>query len=66
MFGRPRTTPDRDLSAIAEAFQERLAGSPVARRPETPRVDPRDLRRRLGVSQSPGLRKRLDGRLSPT
>jgi hypothetical protein len=66
MFGRHRTTPDRDLSAVAEAFHERLAGPIVPRRPDAPRIDPRDLRRRLGGPTSPGLRKRLDRRLSPT
>jgi hypothetical protein len=66
MFTRHRTTPDRDVSAMADAFRERLMGTMVTRRTDPPRIDPRELRDRLGGRTSAGLRERLDRRLSPT
>jgi hypothetical protein len=66
MFTRHRTTPDRDLSAMADAFHERLTSATVTRRTDPPRIDPRELRHRLGGRTSVGLRARLDRRLSPT
>jgi hypothetical protein len=70
MFGRHRSTPDQDVAILAEAFHERLAGSMVSRRTDPPRIDPNNLRGRLGGSPTAGLRERLDRRfdrrLSPT
>jgi len=66
MFTRHRTTPDRDLSAMAEAFHERLTSVTVTRRTDPPRIDSHGLRDRLGGRTSAGLRERLDRRLSPT
>jgi hypothetical protein len=66
MFARHRTAPDRDLLAISDAFHDRLERVTVTRRTEPPRIDPRNLRRRLGGTASGGLRERLDRRLSPT
>jgi hypothetical protein len=66
MFGRHRTTPDRDRAAVAEAFHDRLAGQTLPRLPEAARIDPRNLRRRLGGPASPGLRDRMGSGLSPT
>jgi hypothetical protein len=66
MFRRHRTTPDRELLLLASAFHDRLAGSTVTARTDPPRVDPRNLRSRLGSSTAIGLRERLDRRLSAT
>ena len=66
MFVRHRTAPDRELAAMSDAFHDRLERVTVTRRTEPPRIDPRNLRRRLGGSTSVGLRDRLDRRLSPT
>jgi hypothetical protein len=66
MFGRPRTTPDRDAPVAADALHERLAGSTVLRHGDPPRIDPMDLRRRLGGPTSARLRERLDRGLSAT
>jgi hypothetical protein len=66
MFARHRTAPDRDLAAMSQAFHERLERVTVTRRTEPPRIDPRNLRTRLGGRTSVGLRERLDRRLSPT
>jgi hypothetical protein len=66
MFARHRTAPGRHASANADAFRERLTGTMVTRRTEPPRIDPRNLRRRLGGTMNAGLRERLDRRLSPT
>ena len=65
MFTRHRTTPDRDASAVTDAFHERLMGTMVSRRTEPPRMDPYELRQRLGGATSVGLRARLDRRLRP-
>jgi hypothetical protein len=65
MFTRHRTTPDRDLAATTDAFHERLTGTMVSRRTDPPRVDPMELRQRLGGAASAGLRDRLDRRLRP-
>ena len=51
---------------MSDAFHERLEGVTVTRRTDPPRIDPRNLRRRLGGTTSVGLRDRLDRRLSPT
>jgi hypothetical protein len=51
---------------MADAFRERLMGTMVTRRTDPPRIDPRELRDRLGGRTSAGLRERLDRRLSPT
>ena len=66
MFGRHRTTPEREGAAVAEAFHERLAGQMLPRRPEAARIDPRHLRRRLGGHSSAGLRDRMGSGLSPS
>ena len=64
MFRRHHTTPDRDLSAVAEAFHERLAASARTRSLETPRIEPRNLRRRLASPSNAGLRDRMGRGLS--
>jgi len=51
---------------MSDAFHERLERVTVTRRTDPPRIDPRNLRRRLGGTRSAGLRERLDRRLSPT
>jgi hypothetical protein len=63
MFRRHRTGPDLETATVVSAFHDRLAGSLVTVRPDPPRVDPRDLRGRLGVP-AVGLRDRLDRRAS--
>jgi hypothetical protein len=62
MFRRHRTDPDRDTASVVSAFHDRLAGSMVMARTDRPRVDPRDLRMRLGAP-AVGLRDRIDRRL---
>ena len=64
MFRRHRTAPDRDLTAVAEAFHERLAGSSLPRFPEPPRIDKRNLRRRLASPSNAGLRDRMGSGLT--
>jgi len=63
MFRRHRTDPDRDTASLVSAFHDRLAGSLVTTRTDPPRVDPRNLRVRLGTP-AVGLRDRLDRRVS--
>jgi len=63
MFRRHRTDPDRDTASVVSAFHDRLAGSLVTTRTDPPRVDPRNLRVRLGTP-AVGLRDRLDRRVS--
>ncbi|HUP54765.1 MAG TPA: hypothetical protein VM408_04600 [Methylomirabilota bacterium] len=60
MFRRHRTDPERDLATVVSAFHERLAGSLVTARTDPPRVESRNLRRRLGAQAGVGLRARLD------
>ena len=62
MFRRHRTHPDRDLVALASTFHDRLAGSLVMARTDPPRVDPSELRGRLGTPAI-GLRDRLGRRV---
>jgi hypothetical protein len=62
MFRRHRTDPDREVASLVTAFHERLAGGHVAARTDPPRIDPRNLRGRLGVP-AVGLRDRLDRRV---
>ena len=62
MFRRHRTHLDRDADSVVSAFHDRLAGSLVTTRTDPPRIDPRDLRVRLGPPAS-GLRDRLDRHL---
>jgi hypothetical protein len=60
MIGRHRTHQDHDLATIVNAFHERLAGSTVTRRTDPPRhVSPLQLRDRLAMPVSAGLRERL-------
>jgi hypothetical protein len=61
MFRRHRTDPDREIASVVSAFHDRLAGSLVTMRTDPPRIDPRDLRGRLGTP-AVGLRERLDSR----
>jgi hypothetical protein len=63
MFRRHNTSPDRETASVVRAFHDRLAGSLVTIRTDPPRVDPRDLRGRLGTP-AVGLRDRLDRRAS--
>ncbi|HEY8437325.1 MAG TPA: hypothetical protein VIK65_01820 [Candidatus Limnocylindrales bacterium] len=65
MFGRHRTTPDRELAAAVAAFHDRLASPLVRSRTAARRPDARTLRARLGGSASIGLRERLDRGLTP-
>jgi len=58
MFRRHRTDPDRELATVVSAFHDRLAGSLVTTRTDPPRVDPRNLRGRLGTPAI-GLRDRI-------
>jgi hypothetical protein len=62
MFKRHRTDPDRDPASVVSAFHDRLAESMVTARTDPPRVDPRNLRIRLGMPAA-GLRDRLDRRV---
>lgn len=62
MFRRHRTDPDRDTASVISAFHDRLAGSLVAVRTDPPRVNPHNLRVRLGTP-AVGLRDRLDRRV---
>ena len=62
MFRRHRTEPDREISSVVSAFHDRLAGSLVTARTDPPRVDPHDLRIRLGTP-AVGLRDRIDRRV---
>jgi hypothetical protein len=62
MFRRHRTDPNRETESIVRAFHDRLAGSMVTLRTDPPRVDPRDLRGRLG-SPAVSLRDRIDRRV---
>jgi hypothetical protein len=62
MFRRHRTDPDRDPASVVNAFHDRLAGSMVTARTDPPRVDPRNLRVRLGMPAA-GLRDRIDRRV---
>jgi hypothetical protein len=60
MIGRHQTHLDHDLATVVNAFNERLAGSTVTRRTDPPRqVSPLDLRHRLAMPASAGLRERL-------
>ena len=63
MFRRHRTDSDRETASVVSAFHDRLAGSLVTSRTDPPRVDPRDLRGRLGTPAI-GLRDRRDRRAS--
>ena len=63
MFKRHRTDPDRDTASVVSAFHDRLAGSMVSARTDPPRVDPRNLRIRLGMPAA-GLRDRIDRRVA--
>jgi hypothetical protein len=63
MFRRHRTDSDHETASVVSAFHDRLAGSLVTFRTDPPRVDPRDLRGRLGTPAI-GLRDRLDRRAS--
>jgi hypothetical protein len=63
MFRRHRTDPDREIASVASAFHDRLAGASVSARTDPPRIDPRNLRVRLGTP-AVGLRDRLDRRVS--
>ena len=63
MFRRHRTDPDRETISAASAFHDRLASSLVTTRTDPPRVDPYNLRDRLG-GPAIGLRDRLDRRVS--
>ena len=62
MFKRHRTDRDREVASVVSAFHDRLAGSLVTTRTDPPRIDPRDLRGRLGTPAG-GLRDRMDRRL---
>jgi hypothetical protein len=62
MFKRHRTDPDLDPASVVNAFHDRLAGSMVTVRTDPPRIDPRNLRVRLGVPAA-GLRDRIDRRV---
>jgi hypothetical protein len=67
MFTRHRTDPDRrQAEALAASFHDRLAGALLSSRTDPPRVDRRNLRRRLAASTGAGLRDRLGRGLSPT
>jgi hypothetical protein len=59
MFTRHRTGPDRSTDAIAQSFHERLSGTLLMGRTDPPRLEPRDVRRRLGGAPAAGLRDRL-------
>ena len=63
MFGRHRTTPNHELTPIADALHERLARPMVSGRAEPPRNETRDIRDRLSATPGIGLRERLDRRL---
>jgi hypothetical protein len=65
MFGRYRTAPDREVPAATAAFHDRLAGAVISARTNPPRIDPHDLRARLG-GRSIGLRARMDRGLIAT
>jgi len=58
-----RVRPKSEAVDFRGAFHDRLAGSLVTSRTDPPRVDPRDLRGRLGTPAI-GLRDRLDRRAS--
>ena len=62
MFRRHRTDPDRDSASVVSAFHDRLAGSMVTTRTDPPRVNPQNLRVRLGMP-AVGLRDRIDRRV---
>jgi hypothetical protein len=62
MFRRHRTDPDRDAASVVNAFHDRLAGSMVTARTDPPRVNPQNLRLRLGMP-AVGLRDRIDRRV---
>jgi hypothetical protein len=62
MFRRHRTDPDREAASFVSAFHDRLAGTMVSMRTDPPRIDPRNLRVRLGAT-SIGLRDRIDRRV---
>jgi len=62
MFKRHRTDPDRETISVFSAFHDRLASSSVTTRTDPPRVDPHNLRVRLGAPAI-GLRDRLDRRV---
>jgi len=64
MFRRHRTDQDREIASVVSAFNDRLARSLVTTRTDPPRVDPRNLRGRLGTP-AVGLRDRMDRRLHP-
>ena len=61
MFRRHRTDPDRETASVVNAFHDRLAGSMVSARTDPPRVDPKNLRGRLGTP-AVGLRDRIGER----
>ncbi|MBA2381653.1 MAG: hypothetical protein H0V73_06050 [Chloroflexi bacterium] len=62
MFKRHQTDPTRDIASVVTAFHDRLAGSRVTTRTDPLRIDPRNLRLRLGTPAG-GLRDRIDRRL---
>jgi hypothetical protein len=63
MFKRHRTGPDREISSVARALHERLAGTPVTTSTDPRRIDTRNVRGRLGTP-AVGLRERIDRRVS--
>lgn len=58
MFRRHRTDPNREITTVVSAFHDRLVGTMVTARTDPPRIDPRDLRGRLGTP-AVGLRDRI-------
>ena len=62
MFGRHPSQPDREQAAVTQAFHDRLAGATMDRRTDPPRIDARNLRRRLGGSPRIGLLARVQPR----
>jgi hypothetical protein len=62
MLRRHRTDPNRETASVVRAFHDRLAGSMATMRSDPLRVDPHDLRGRLG-SPAVGLRDRIDRRV---
>jgi hypothetical protein len=64
MFGRHRTTPDRDLTMAPAAIHQRVSGGLITARRDPQRLDRWTLRTRLGAP-SAGLRDRLERGLTP-
>lgn len=62
MFKRHRTDLDREIAAVVSAFHDRLAIAPVTLRTDPVRLDPRELRDRLGAPAA-RLRDRIDRRV---